>query len=128
MGRLTYVCTACSEHFTRKYSAKRHNYNIHTGEAEIVRLPDYLVGKTSGQYAPSHPFWYKRTENIPHKFRPATVADTVGDTFQLRDGPQQAPLGAPQDSAGLTFRHTHTTGQETKLKIEELKRLVYKYP
>ncbi len=52
MDRLTYVCTVCSEHFTRKYSAKRHNQNIDSGAAEIVRLIDYLAGRSSRQYMP----------------------------------------------------------------------------
>jgi hypothetical protein len=56
MGRLTYVYGTCSEHFSRKYSARRHNQNLHNGAAEIVRLIDYLVGRTSGQYMPDNPF------------------------------------------------------------------------
>jgi hypothetical protein len=31
MGRPMYVCIVCSEHFTRKFSARRHNSNIHNG-------------------------------------------------------------------------------------------------
>jgi hypothetical protein len=46
MDRPSYVCTVCSEHFPRKYSAKRHNHNIHNGAAEIVRLIDYLAGRS----------------------------------------------------------------------------------
>ena len=39
-----YVCTTCSEHFTRKYSAKRHNITVHHGNGgEIVPLVEYLV-------------------------------------------------------------------------------------
>ena len=35
-----------------KYSAKRHNHNIHNSGAEIVRLLDYIVGRVSGQFTP----------------------------------------------------------------------------
>ena len=136
MGRLTYVCTECSEHFTRKYSAKRHNHNLHNSEAEIVRLPDYLVGRTSGQYMASHPFWYRRNLKSveSHKFRPATVGDTIDDTFQIRDSPQQGLLGISQYSNSPPYRHMddqrHGNGlsQDTIVKIGELKRLVNKYP
>ena len=39
MGRLNYVGTICSEHFTRKYSAKRHNITVHHNNGgEIVPL------------------------------------------------------------------------------------------
>jgi hypothetical protein len=97
------------------------------------------VGRASGQYMASHPFWYKRNERSvqSHKFGSATVADTVGDTFRLRDGPQQAPLEVSQYSASPMYRPRHITddqrygaglSQETILKIEELKRLVSKYP
>jgi DNA-directed RNA polymerase subunit RPC12/RpoP len=35
MGRPTYVCVTCSERFTRKYSAKRHNITIHGNGAYL---------------------------------------------------------------------------------------------
>jgi hypothetical protein len=66
----------------------------------------------------------------------AKVADSVGDTFQPRERPQQALLGLSQYSTSPILRPTHTAddqrdgtrlSQETKLKIEELKRLVNKY-
>jgi hypothetical protein len=148
MGRLSYVCAACSENFTRKYSATRHNINIHSGRAEIVRLLDYIVGRVSGAYLPSHPSWYKREQKRPtssdliydNKFRRATVADTVGDTFQPRDGPQQAARDnmykTSHNSTSPIFQPTHTADHQwygtglshvTKLKIEELKTLLNKY-
>lgn len=135
MGRLTYVCATCSEHFTRKYSATRHNLTIHNGKGEIVRFLEYLLGRSSGRYLASHPSWYKRKERSVQGS--ATVADTIGNTFEPRDGPQQAPLGVSQYSTSPMYRPTHTandqrygTGlsQQTILKIEELKRLVNKYP
>jgi hypothetical protein len=85
MGRPTYVCTTCSEHFTRKYSAKRHNITIHNGGGEIVPLVEYLVGTSSGKYQASHPFWYRRNGKRIHKLGRPTVADYVGDTFRPRD-------------------------------------------
>jgi hypothetical protein len=87
MGRPNYVCATCSEHFTRKYSATRHNHNLHNGAAEIVRLIDYLAGRSSGQYKPDNPFWYKR--NNPYDNVGSSVADSVGDAFQPRYLPQQ---------------------------------------
>jgi hypothetical protein len=135
MGRPNYVCTVCSEYFTRKYSAKRHNQNLHNGAAEIVRLIDYLAGRSSGQYKPDNPFWYKH--NNPYHNIGGTVADSVGNTFQSRYIPQQAPSGTSQYYTSPIYRpmpsmddQSYGTGlsQETKLKIEELKRLLYKYP
>jgi hypothetical protein len=88
MGRPSYVCTVCSEHFTRKYSARRHNNNLHNGAAEIVRLIDYLAGRGSGQYVANNPFWHKRN-NLYQNIR---STDTVGNSFQPRFISQQTPL------------------------------------
>jgi hypothetical protein len=82
MGRPTYVCTTCSEHFTRKYSAKRHNITVHGNGGEIVTFLEYLVGRKSGRYQASHPFWYRRNGKRIHKFGRPTVADYVGDGFR----------------------------------------------
>ena len=51
MGRITWICETCSEHFTRKYSANRHNNNLHAGNGLIVTLLDYMV-----RMAPSHQY------------------------------------------------------------------------
>jgi hypothetical protein len=173
MGRVTYVCTTCSEHFTRKYSAKRHNITVHHNNGgEIVTLLEYLVRRISGQYRPS---WYSgpTKEKSIHKFGRAMVADSMGDIFRSRgvqreqqyqyhqqsleeqeryyrqqqeqsvspspaaiqDRPPPDVLPYPTDP---TFQSpsmnttddekTTTLSQETILKIQELKRLVYKYP
>lgn len=49
------MCTTCSQTFTRKASGTRHNSNLHFGTAEVVRLIDYVIGRSSGQYLPSNP-------------------------------------------------------------------------
>jgi hypothetical protein len=49
-----------SQHFTRKYSANRHNSNIHSGRSEIVPYIEYIVGRSSGRYLASHPSWYHK--------------------------------------------------------------------
>jgi hypothetical protein len=135
MGRPSYVCATCSEHFTRKYSAKRHNQNIHNGAAEIVRLIDYLAGRSSGQYMPDNPFWYKH--NNPYHNFGGTVADSVGNTFQPRYLPQQTPQGTSQYHTSPIHRslptmddQSYETGlsPETKRKIDDLTRLMDKYP
>ena len=60
VGRPNYVCTVCSEHFTRKYSGKRHNFNIHSDRSEIVPYIEYMAGRSSGKYLASHPSWYRK--------------------------------------------------------------------
>jgi hypothetical protein len=94
MRRPTHVCATCSEHFTRRYSATRHNFSIHKGTGEIVTYLEYLVGRNSGRYRPSHPSLYRkgRGEKRIHDFGHATVtADSMGDIVPPR-GLQQETL------------------------------------
>jgi hypothetical protein len=70
MGRITWVCATCAEHFTRKYSASRHNNNLHFGNGLIVTLLDYIVGRASGQYLPSDPRTSKNHYPIIHDYTP----------------------------------------------------------
>ncbi len=136
MGRPSYVCATCSEHFTRKYSAKRYNHNLHNGAAEIVRLIDYLAGRSSGQYMPNNPYWYKRN-NPYHNIGSSTVADSIGDAFQPRYIHQQGPPRITQNLANPLNRpmpsmedRIYGTGlsQDTIVKIHDLNRLMNKYP
>ncbi|MGC2682506.1 MAG: hypothetical protein WA323_11600 [Candidatus Nitrosopolaris sp.] len=150
MGRVTYVCATCSEHFTRRYSARRHNLTIHNGRGEIVPLLEYLVGRKIGRYQASHPSWYRRrSQKRIDNFRDATVtADSMGDTFGPRGLQQQTPFQSTptlpppyqpryddasmyttvQSSQPIETRDDQgTLSQDTIIKIQELKRLVYKY-
>jgi hypothetical protein len=54
-----YVCGTCSQHFTRRYNANRHNENIHANRAEIVRFLEYLIGRSIGKYLASDPLSYR---------------------------------------------------------------------
>jgi hypothetical protein len=58
-----YVCTVCSQTFTRKPSAKRHSNNNHSGRAPFVRSIDYIIGRIEGRYQPSDPLLYRRKKN-----------------------------------------------------------------
>jgi hypothetical protein len=64
----------------------RHNLTIHNGRGEIVTYLEYLVGRNSGRYRPSHPSLYrggpgeKRIHNFGHAAKVA--ADSIGDTFR----------------------------------------------
>ena len=55
MGRITWVCATCAQHFTREYGANRHNSNLHEGKGTVVRLLDYMVGRINGQFLPNDP-------------------------------------------------------------------------
>src|SRR5215207_821846 len=59
MANANYVCTICSQTFTRRWRGKTHNINLHSGTAKIVRLVDYIVGRLNGQYFPGDPSLYR---------------------------------------------------------------------
>jgi hypothetical protein len=130
MARPSYVCTICSEHFTRRYSAQRHNNNLHYGAAEIVRLIDYLAGRSSGQYTPNNPFWFKR--KIPYgDVGSLTIADSAVDTFHSKYIPRQTPIDASQYPARPIHRSLPTidhqsygAGLSRETKLQELLFLV----
>jgi hypothetical protein len=71
------------------------------------------------------------------QFGHATIADSIGNTFEYRDAHQQTPLAVSQYPPGPIYPpwqvmddqiNQSRLSQEKILKIEELKRLMYKYP
>jgi hypothetical protein len=64
MGRPNYVCTVCTEHFTRKNSAKRHNLNIQHNTSEILSYIEYMVDRSAGKYLASHPSWHRKQRQL----------------------------------------------------------------
>jgi len=98
----------CSEHFTRKYSAKRHNITVHHNNGgEIVTLVEYLARRSSGRYQPSHTSWYRRHIKRIHNLGHATmVADSMGDAFQ--PGPRQ------RQQQGQSKYHQHSLEQQER--------------
>jgi hypothetical protein len=140
MGRITWVCATCSQPFTRRTSATRHDNNKHRGQAEIVRLLEYIVGRGTGRYVCSkslsygdHQKW--QVHNSNRGFGLATVADSAGARFISGNGPQEPQRGnmykPPHYSAtpmmGPAYSDDQLRAQEIGLKIKELKRLVIKY-
>jgi hypothetical protein len=91
----------------------------------------FSLGKSSDRYVANNPPLYNKSVQLGH----ATVADSIGDTFQSKYIPQQTPLGTSQYSPSAIYRlpsvHDQSFGtglsQEMIQKIDELKRLVYEY-
>jgi hypothetical protein len=50
MGRISWAGASFAQHFTRRFTANRHNRNLHDGNGIIVRILDYIVGRTNGQF------------------------------------------------------------------------------
>jgi hypothetical protein len=119
MGRPTYVCATCSEHFTRKHSAKRHNFNIHAGRSEIVPFIEYMAGRSSGKYLASHPSWYRKQRQLQaNRIYPSDNRVIADSSFRPETLLQPYPL--PDASP---YSQTPTIQQ----KIEELQLLLGKF-
>jgi hypothetical protein len=121
MGRPTYVCAICSEHFTRKHSAKRHNFNIHAGRSEIVPFIEYMAGRSSGRYLASHPSWYRnqRQLQVNHRHQSELVVADTANSFRLQNLQRPLPLNAPS--------YSQTATDHQLQKLEELRLLLGKF-
>ncbi len=123
MGRPNYVCPVCTEHFTRKYSAKRHNSNIHNGSAEIVPFMEYMAGRSSGRFEASHPARYRKERELQgigsyqNNIESRIVAD-LGSSFR----PENLQRSLPP----YTSSYAMTLVQQTQ-KMEELIKLVERH-
>ena len=60
MSNPNYVCTICSQTFTRRWRGSVHNNKFHGGLGSVVRLIDYIVGRARGQFLPSDPSLFRR--------------------------------------------------------------------
>jgi hypothetical protein len=56
----TWVCSICGQGLTRKSTAKRHNNNLHSGAAMLVRPYEYIIGRLNGKFLGSDPSLYRR--------------------------------------------------------------------
>jgi hypothetical protein len=119
MSRPNYVCTVCSEHFTRKYSANRHNSNVHGGRSEIVSSIEYMAGRSSGRYLASHPSWHRKQRQLQvNRSYPSDNRVIVDTARSFRPGPllQSYPAALPNSQ-------TATVQQ----KLDELRILAAKF-
>jgi hypothetical protein len=106
----TYVCATCSQSFTRKSSAKRHNGKIHFGMGIIVPFFDYIVGRVEGKYVASNPLLFRKNNGNNIGFLRSNVVSSihlpshisVGDSIAGREDnqmlPNQQPLMQIKDS------------------------------
>ena len=83
--RANYVCTLYSETFTRKPSGERHNLNLHSGMAPIVRFIDYIVGRIEGRYQPSNPLLFRRKNNDIHRKNNSLFPDNCKNTKTVNE-------------------------------------------
>jgi hypothetical protein len=116
--REPYICPYCDQRSTRRWNLDVHIKRKHGG---------YLLGRSSDRNLGTYPPW--DNSNPYQSIGSTTVA---GDTFQPRYIPQQAPIGTPPSTIYPPLHtmddHGHGLSQGTILKIEQLRRLLNKYP
>jgi hypothetical protein len=116
--RYSYHCPYCDQRSTRRWNLDVHIKRKHGG---------YLLGRSSGPYMTNNPLFDRNRVQFGH----ATIADSVGDAFQPRYSsiPQYyaSPMYPPMQTMNDPSNRTGLS-QDTVIKIQELKRLVYKYP
>jgi hypothetical protein len=122
--RHAHVCPYCDQRSTRRWNLDVHIKRRHGG---------YLLDESSGRHMGSNPLWY--TPKNPYRnIGSATVADSIGDTFQPRYIPQQASVGTPPSTISPSLHTMDDQRYGTGLspgaiqKIQELKALMTKYP
>jgi hypothetical protein len=114
--RIPYYCPHCHQQSTRRWNLDVHIKRKHGG---------YLLHSPSSPYMTNNPLFDRKSVQFGH-------ADSVGDAFQPRYS-----TSIPQYSASPLYPSRQTmndpcnrTGlsQDTMVRIQELKRLGYKYP
>jgi hypothetical protein len=100
--RANYVCTVCSQTFTRKYRGKIHSINLHLGVAPIVRLIDYIIGRIEGHYQPSNPLLYRRRNKIMNRKNANTVNEVSPSRFTIM--PDKTKESSQNDSR-FDYKH-----------------------
>lgn len=147
MAAINWVCASCAQHFSRRYTANRHDRNLHEGKGIIVSILDYVVGRISGQFQSTNPLESRRDKQngllfaskiANNNFGPKVIADSTshivsqGSDNNIQDRASHNPnlLSQPtrkaDDNVTSTADPFHNIAQR-KLKLQELSGLLYKY-
>jgi hypothetical protein len=118
MGSKIWFCALCSEGFTRKYSANRHNQNLHEGQGKIVRMIDYIIGRLASKYSPGDPLTY----------RSVCKASSARSNFKAFNFPLSSKTSIAHDSSsrsssGALMPHgkEHMLDQPQQLQLQQFK-------
>jgi hypothetical protein len=131
LDRHTWICSICGQGLTRKSTAKRHNNNLHSGAALLVRPYEYIIGRLNGTFSQSDPSLYRRKKDVPdniYQQQPIKKSNDIKATVYTQSGvsplhtqPSHIPVNnaqAPTDMEKM---------MDTMLKLPEFKLLVNKH-
>jgi hypothetical protein len=103
MPNPNYVCTICSQTFTRKWRGMVHRDNIHAAAGDVVRLIDYMIGRTNGQYLPGDPSLYRRRRRREMGNQSGGLHDSNPFRSQTSSGEMGNSSGQENNNAKWTF-------------------------
>ena len=124
--RVRNVCTGLA----RKYSAYRHNRDLHQGRSNIVRTLEYVIGRVSGDYPTADPKTFRKNiayspygnigksqfVNVVHDRSYSQSSETLkGVEYGMNQTPTNEPVGSPPPRQFV---------DQTTSKLEEIKSLV----
>ena len=100
----------CSQGLTRKSSANRHNSNLHSGSAMIVRPVEYIIGRLNGQFPPTADPLLFRRKNTNGKSRQNGNNNSAYGNVSSHDN-----IPGPQNKPGLRNDHNYKNSYGTPL-------------
>ena len=129
MPNPNFVCTICSQTFTRRWRGTVHNNGIHAGLAKIVRLIDYMIGRSKGEYLPSDPSLYRRKRRSTNstKYPAESSIEHYTWPYGLSAGQGQDRNQKYHTSDSITVSDPIQQFNEALIKMAELKKLTSKY-
>jgi hypothetical protein len=147
MPNANYVCTMCSQTFTRRWRGNVHNLNIHGGISQVVRMVDYIIGRVNGKYVSNDPALFRRRRGIKNGLgqsaaifnysdksyeraiaegRGVLTKNNLGENYYRFSDSGSSSLGSVQqftDSSDVDYAEL---SREAIIKLAELKKLASK--
>jgi hypothetical protein len=157
MAQQLLACSMCGQGFTRKRSANRHNLNLHSGQALVVRTIEYVIGRVNGTFpAAIDPLLFRKAHKRNHNDNISTEARhiyahdgpvnnnlDVNHEYKTNEKRPSYPIQRPDLSTPLVqeesfykavnekeqspHRYKPPEGVSIKEKLAELKRLSYEF-
>jgi hypothetical protein len=130
IGKHTWICSICGQGLTRKSTANRHNNNLHSGAASLVRPYEYIIGRLNGTFSQSDPSLFRRKKNVSdtiYQQQPIKSND-IKATVYTQSG--VTPLQIPSSHKPVDNVQVPTDMEkmmDNMLKLPELKTLVNKH-
>lgn len=78
MRRRGQICLSCHKDFSRKWNAQRHNDDLHSGEAKIIPINEFLYGRTETKKLTT-----SDNHNLPNQDKDLVyILDMIGEEFE----------------------------------------------